>query len=33
VAQQELRANARPDLTGHLDSVAYYDVIFLGYPN
>ncbi|NLI92582.1 MAG: flavodoxin [Peptococcaceae bacterium] len=33
VAQQELRANARPELTGHLDSMASYDVIFLGYPN
>jgi flavodoxin len=33
VAQQELRANARPKLTGHLDNTASYDVIFLGYPN
>jgi flavodoxin len=33
VAQQELRANPRPELTGHVDSMASYDVIFLGYPN
>lgn len=33
VAQQELRANARPKLTGHVDNLASYDVIFLGYPN
>jgi flavodoxin len=33
VAQQELRANARPKLTDHLESMASYDVIFLGYPN
>jgi flavodoxin len=32
VAQQELRTNARPKLTGHLESVASYEVIFLGYP-
>ena len=33
VAQQELRARARPDLTRHLGTLAPYDVIFLGYPN
>ena len=33
VAQQELRANARPKLTGHLENMASYDVVFLGYPN
>jgi flavodoxin len=33
VAQRELRTNARPKLTGHLDNMASYDVIFLGYPN
>jgi flavodoxin len=33
VAQRELRANARPKLTGHLDNIASFDVIFLGYPN
>jgi len=32
-AQEELRTNARPKLTRHLESVASYDVIFLGYPN
>lgn len=25
--------NARPGLTDHLDSLASYDVIFVGYPN
>lgn len=33
VAQQELRANARPKLTGHVENMASYDVVFLGYPN
>jgi flavodoxin len=33
VAQKELRANARPKLTSHLESMASYGVIFLGYPN
>ena len=33
VAQQELRANARPKLTSHLEILDSYDVIFLGYPN
>ncbi len=33
VAQQEMRANARPKLTGHLETMASRDVIFLGYPN
>jgi flavodoxin len=33
VAQAELRANARPDLTRHLENMASYDVIFLGHPN
>jgi flavodoxin len=33
VAQRELHTNARPKLTGHLDNMASYDVIFLGYPN
>jgi flavodoxin len=33
VAQQELRANARPKLTGHLETMASCNVIFLGYPN
>jgi flavodoxin len=32
VAQQELRANARPELTGHLEIMASCDVVFLGYP-
>ncbi|MDO9324143.1 MAG: flavodoxin [Methanoregula sp.] len=33
VAQQELRTNARPKLASHPESLASYDVIFLGYPN
>jgi len=33
VAQQELRANARPKLTRHLEDPDSYDLIFLGYPN
>jgi flavodoxin len=33
VAQQEMRANARPKLTGHLENMASYDVILLGHPN
>ena len=33
VAQQELRANARPKLTGHVEDIDSYKVIFLGYPN
>lgn len=32
-AKQELRDNARPELTGHLENMASYDVIFIGYPN
>jgi flavodoxin len=33
VAKQELRQNARPELTGHADNMADYSVIYLGYPN
>ena len=33
IAQQELRTNARPKLTGHLETMTSYDVVFLGYPN
>lgn len=33
VAQEELRANARPKLTRHPETMASYPVIFLGYPN
>ena len=32
VAQQELRTNARPKLTGHLEIMASYNVVFVGYP-
>lgn len=33
VAQQELRENARPELTGTVEQFEEYDGIFLGYPN
>ncbi|MCC8023846.1 MAG: flavodoxin [Clostridium sp.] len=33
VAQQELRDNARPELTAAVDNFDSYDVVFLGYPN
>lgn len=32
-AKQELRSNARPKLTRHLETFASCDLIFLGYPN
>jgi flavodoxin len=33
VAKEELRTSARPKLTNHLENMASYDMIFLGYPN
>lgn len=33
VARQELRQNARPELSSDMDNLDGYDVIFLGYPN
>jgi len=33
VAKQELRENARPELLGHVDNMADYGGIYLGYPN
>ena len=33
VAKRELRENARPKLSGHLDTLDEYSLIFLGYPN
>ena len=33
VAKQELRENARPELSGHVDNMADYSVIYLGCPN
>ena len=33
VAKEELRARARPKLTGRVESMASYDRIILGYPN
>lgn len=32
-AQQELRADARPELKEYLDDLEGYDTIFVGYPN
>ncbi len=32
-AKQELRADARQELTTHVENMDSYDVIFLGYPN
>jgi flavodoxin len=33
VARQELRQEARPELSGHVVNMDDYDVVFLGYPN
>jgi flavodoxin len=33
VAKEELRTKARPKLTGSVEDIASYDLIFLGYPN
>ena len=33
VAKQELRSQARPELSAHLENLDPYDGIFLGYPN
>jgi flavodoxin len=33
VAKKELHENARPELSGHVDNMADYSVIYLGYPN
>ncbi len=33
VAKDELRAKARPKLTGQVKNMEAYDIIFLGYPN
>ena len=33
VAQKELRENARPDLSNHVENMDMYEVIFIGYPN
>jgi flavodoxin len=33
IAKQELNSNARPELTERVDSMAEYDIIYLGYPN
>lgn len=32
-ANQERGANARPDLTGSVENMDSYDIVFLGYPN
>jgi flavodoxin len=33
VAKEELRTKARPKLTGRVENIGSYDLIFLGYPN
>ena len=33
VAKKELRDNARPKISGHVDNMDEYSLIFLGYPN
>ena len=33
VAKKELNENARPELSGHVENMESYNVIFLGYPN
>ena len=33
VAQDELHAKARPELSDHMDNMDEYDTIILGYPN
>jgi flavodoxin len=33
IAKNELRTKARPKLTGRVENMGAYDVIFLGYPN
>jgi flavodoxin len=33
VAKNELRTRARPKVTGQVENMGAYDVIFLGYPN
>lgn len=33
VAKKELNDNARPGLSGHVENMDSYNVIFLGYPN
>ncbi len=33
VARNELRNNARPELSGQVPNMDAYDVVFLGYPN
>lgn len=33
VAQQELRADARPHLKGHVEGMDSYELVFIGYPN
>lgn len=33
VGQEEKRANARPELSSHIEDLDRYDTIFLGFPN
>lgn len=32
IAEQEMRSNARPELSSHVEDMAQYDIVFLGYP-
>ena len=32
-AKKELREHARPEITGYVEDISKYDVIFVGYPN
>ena len=32
-AQEELRGNARPEISGQVDNMPDYSVVYLGYPN
>ena len=33
IASREQRDNARPQLAAHIDDIAKYDIVFVGYPN
>lgn len=33
VAKEELRSNARPEISGRVDNMGDYDIIYLGYPS
>ena len=33
LAREEQRTDARPEISGSIDNIAQYDVIYVGYPN